>query len=254
MFAQSPAVPDVTRTSITVSEKISAEAPAAITVVDKLQLAANPGVNLDDRLRSVPGFSLFRRSSSVVANPTTQGISLRGLGSSGASRTLVLWDGIPLNDPFGGWVYWTRVDSEELERVEVARGPFSSLYGGNAMGGVINMITRPVDKRQLEVFGQYGSRDTTNYSLRVADRFFDKLGASFGYSRFQTGGYSPQEILRPAATVTGGIPVTGVQRWGTPTGGTTYQVGMRGRNWFEQEGMRGRADNSLSHTLIPTKQ
>ena len=55
------------------------------------------------------GFTLFRRSSSLVANPTTQGVSLRGTGSSGASRTLVLWDGIPLNDPFGGWVYWDRV-------------------------------------------------------------------------------------------------------------------------------------------------
>jgi Outer membrane receptor for ferrienterochelin and colicins len=81
------------------------------------------GVNLDDRLRSVPGFSLFRRSSSLVANPTTQGVSLRGLGSSGASRTLVLWDGVPVNDPFGGWVYWTLMAPEQLERVEISRGP-----------------------------------------------------------------------------------------------------------------------------------
>ena len=69
----------------------------------------NPGVSLDDRLRDIPGFSLLRRSSSLVAHPTTQGVSLRGIGSSGASRTLVLWDGIPVNDPFGGWVYWTRL-------------------------------------------------------------------------------------------------------------------------------------------------
>ena len=77
-------------------------------VVNQQQLQQTPGVNLDDRLRQVPGFSLFRRSSSLVANPTTQGVSLRAIGSSGASRTLVLWDGIPINDPFGGWVYWTR--------------------------------------------------------------------------------------------------------------------------------------------------
>ena len=70
-----------------------------------------PGVNLDDRLRDVPGFSLFRRSSSLASHPTTQGISLRGIGSSAASRTLVLFDGLPANDPFGGWVYWSRLQS-----------------------------------------------------------------------------------------------------------------------------------------------
>ena len=64
---------------------------------------------LDDQLRSVPGFSLFRRTSSRVANPTTQGVTLRGMSASGASRTLVLADGVPLNDPFGAWVYWDRV-------------------------------------------------------------------------------------------------------------------------------------------------
>ena len=55
------------------------------------------------------GFSLFRRSGSRYANPTSQGVSLRGLGASGARRALVLVDGLPLNDPFGGWVYWARV-------------------------------------------------------------------------------------------------------------------------------------------------
>ena len=64
---------------------------------------------LDDALRFVPGFTLFRRTGSRVANPTAQGVTLRGLGGSGASRALVLDDGMPMNDPFGGWVYWGRV-------------------------------------------------------------------------------------------------------------------------------------------------
>jgi len=101
---------------------MSAETPANVSVVDAQELDATPGTNLDDRLRELPGFSLFRRTSSVVAHPTTQGISLRGIGSSGASRTLVLWDGIPANDPFGGWVYWSQFIPEETGRVEVARG------------------------------------------------------------------------------------------------------------------------------------
>src|SRR5260370_26657219 len=88
------------RESITVTATISADTPAAVSVLHSTQLAESPGVNIDDRLRDVPGFTLFRRSSSVVANPTTQGVSLRGIGSSGASRTLGLFDGMPENDPF----------------------------------------------------------------------------------------------------------------------------------------------------------
>src|SRR6478672_4779798 len=102
------------------------------------QLQQLPGENLDDRLRYVPGFSMFRRSSSLAANPTTQGISLRGLGSSGASRTLLLWDGIPVNSPFGGWIYWTRLAPEDVERIEVSRGASTSVFGDRAMGGTIN--------------------------------------------------------------------------------------------------------------------
>ena len=67
----------------------------------------------DDVLRQIPSFSLFRRANSISAQPTTQGVSLRGIGPSGQSRTLVLLDGIPFNDPFGGWVYWTRVPLDQ---------------------------------------------------------------------------------------------------------------------------------------------
>src|SRR4051812_24237028 len=135
------------KTSITVMERVEAEAPASITVLDREDVEQQPGVNLDDRLRSIPGFSLFRRSSSLVANPTTQGVSLRGLGSSGASRTLILWDGVPINDPFGGWVYWTRVDPEELSRVEISRGASTSVFGDRAMSGAIALFSRPATRR-----------------------------------------------------------------------------------------------------------
>ena len=100
----------------------------------------------DDILRQVPGFSLFRRTTSRAANPTTQGVSLRGLGASGASRALVLSDGFPLNDPFGGWVYWDRAPRESIGSIEVASGGASHLYGSDALGGVINIIRTPVDR------------------------------------------------------------------------------------------------------------
>src|SRR3954447_6070220 len=117
------------RTTVTVNGTISSQTPASISVLNNQQLQTIPGIELDDRLRQVPGFSLFRRSSGIVANPTTQGVSLRGIGSSGASRTLVLWDSIPINDPFGGWVYWTRLDPSYMDRIEVERGAPTSLFG-----------------------------------------------------------------------------------------------------------------------------
>jgi outer membrane receptor protein involved in Fe transport len=135
--------PPPLKTTVTVNATISSEAPAAITDLTQQQLQQIPGVELDDRLRQVPGFSLFRRSSSLVANPTTQGVSLRATGSSGASRTLVLWDGILINDPFGGWVYWDRIDPNYIADVQIDRGASTSLFGDRALGGTITLLSPP---------------------------------------------------------------------------------------------------------------
>lgn len=133
--------PEAVRTSITVTEKVSAEAPAAVTRLGRERLSQMPGVHLDDRLRLIPGFSLFRRTSSLVANPTTQGVSLRGIGSTGASRSLLLWDGVPLNSPFGGWIYWNRVSPGEVQEVELSRGATTAVFGDKAMGGAMALFS-----------------------------------------------------------------------------------------------------------------
>jgi iron complex outermembrane receptor protein len=101
----------------------------------------------DDVVRQIPTFSLFRRRSSLASHPTTQGVSLRGIGPSGVSRTLVLLDGVPFNDPFGGWVYWSRVAIETADHIEVVDSSSSSLYGNYAMGGVIHFVTSPPARR-----------------------------------------------------------------------------------------------------------
>ena len=117
------------------------DVPAHLTLLDGADLAATPAQRVDEILRQTPGFSLFRRTSSAVAHPTTQGASLRGLAPSGAGRVLVLHDGFPLNDPFGGWVSWGEVAPAGLERIEVVPGGGSSLWGNYALGGVIHLVT-----------------------------------------------------------------------------------------------------------------
>ena len=118
-----------------------------MTSLDRAHIAAAPALRLDDQLRTVPGFSLFRRTSSAVANPTTQGVTLRGLSASGASRTLVVADDVPLNDPFGAWVYWDRVPLAALQRVDVLRGASGDVHGNDALGGVIRLTTRTSARR-----------------------------------------------------------------------------------------------------------
>jgi outer membrane receptor protein involved in Fe transport len=97
---------------------------------------------LDDALESVPGVSLFRRASSLAANPTTQGMSLRAIAPSGAGRALVTLDGAPQNDPFGGWVIWTALPSEGLEGATVVRGAGAGPYGAGALTGTISLQER----------------------------------------------------------------------------------------------------------------
>ena len=123
--------------TVTRMEQKADEAPASVTVLTRDDTEHSAAQTVDDLLRQVPGFSLFRRSSSLVTHPTTQGVSLRGIGPSGTSRALVLFDGVPANDAFGGWVYWGRVPMLGVERIEVVRGGGSSVWGNYALGGVV---------------------------------------------------------------------------------------------------------------------
>jgi outer membrane receptor protein involved in Fe transport len=110
------------------------------TVLNVIQLQTSP--LLDNALRQVPGLSLFRRNSSLSANPTVQGVSLRSIGASGAGRALVTLDGVPQNDPFGSWVIWSSLPSEDIEGVEVVRGAGAGPYGAGALTGVVALSER----------------------------------------------------------------------------------------------------------------
>jgi outer membrane receptor protein involved in Fe transport len=164
------------------------ETASSVSVITPQQLSTTAALRLDDVLRQVAGFSLFRRSGSRTANPTTQGVSLRGVGASGASRALVLVDGVPLNDPFGGWVYWGRVPRTSLSRVEVLRGGASHLYGSGALGGVVQVITREPSRSSLSLEISYGNQQTPDASMFVSAKK-GRWAATFGAEVSHTEGY-----------------------------------------------------------------
>ena len=186
-------VPATITESVTVtatrSERRTGDVPASVSMLDRQDIKQSPALVADDVLRQIPTFSLFRRTSSLASHPTTQGVSLRGIGPSGVSRTLVLVDGVPINDPFGGWVYWSRVPLENTDRIVVVDGSTSSLYGNYAMGGVINFVTNPATPKTVEVKAQYGSRNTPKVDF-LGSHVWGKLGVTVDGNVFDTDGYA----------------------------------------------------------------
>jgi len=146
------------------TDRVPAE-PSSQYVVSQQDVQTAGSLSLDDILRQAPGFELYRREGSLFANPTSQGVSLRGVGSNGASRAAVLLDGIPINDPFGGWVYWTQVPRVSIESVQVINGGASDMYGGGSLGGVVNIESRPLRSSFASVEMSYGNESTPDVSV-----------------------------------------------------------------------------------------
>jgi outer membrane receptor protein involved in Fe transport len=204
------------------------------TVLGAEDLRLLPAVTLDESLRAVSGFSLFRRSSAVSANPTTDGVTMRGLSASGASRGLVLLDGVPLNDGFGGWVTWTRLPTDAVARVDVDRGSAGDAFGSDALGGVIRIVTPTVDAPVASAGVDVGSTSLASLDLSGGLRrgrlsFF---GAS---SAFRTDGSIPT-----APEVRGVVDVPADATWVNGFGRLDVQAGT-GRQ-LTIEGWGGRDD------------
>ncbi len=143
----------------------SLESPVTTRLLTQNALNMTAAVTLDDQLRQLPGLELFRRSSSLVANPSSQGISLRGLGSTSASRTLLTEDDVPLNDPLGGWIHWQEEPELAVQSIELMRGGASDLYGSSAIGGVVSVIPVRPATDMFELRSSYGGEETFDDSL-----------------------------------------------------------------------------------------
>lgn len=165
------------------------EIPVNVTVLSRREIERAPAHTVDDLLRQVPGFHPLFQMSSTVSALTTQTVSLRGLGGIASSRSLVLLDGVPLNDPFIGWVPWSMISLEELERVEIVRGGGAGSWGNLALGGAIHLITRELDESALSVGLSGGGQSTFDLQVK-ASRTGKTVDGSLRSRVFHTDGYS----------------------------------------------------------------
>jgi vitamin B12 transporter len=162
------AVEQLTVTSARLPEAVGSPAFSTVTL-DAEQLSTSD--RLDEALEQVPGLSLFRRTVSNSSNASTQGVSLRAIAPSGTSRALVMLDGVPLNDPFGGWVIWTQLPYEDVGGAEVIRGAGAGLYGAGALTGTILLAERASDQGVID--GEVGSLSSARAGASQGEQLGD---------------------------------------------------------------------------------
>jgi outer membrane receptor protein involved in Fe transport len=168
-----------------------------VTEIGRFRLDHAASDRLEDVLRDVPGFQQFRRSDARTANPTSQGATLRALGGNASSRALLMLDGVPQTDPFGGWIAWPAYDPRRLGRIRVVRGGGSGANGPGALAGTIELDSAlPRDLEGAAAAFSYGSRDSRN--------------AFAGYGAHLGGGFV--SLSAAYASGDGFIPVVARQR------------------------------------------
>jgi vitamin B12 transporter len=136
---------------------------ASVVTIDADRIAQNASDRLESVLADVAGLQQFRRSDSRSANPTSQGISLRGIGGNASSRALLILDGVPQADPFGGWVPFPAYATDRLGRIRVTRGGGSGYFGPGALAGTVELESAAPDADDpLLASVAYGSRNAVD--------------------------------------------------------------------------------------------
>lgn len=210
--------------SATKTEQSSSDAPASVSVVSAKSIDNMNVHSPDQALKFTPGAYTTRTAGS---EPSVMGTNVVLRGIPDYSRTLVLVDGQTLNDPYIGAVTWESVPAETIKRIEVVPGPFSSLYGGSAMAGVINIITKEPTKREFALKAGYGTDNFKSGTFVYQDRPLEQLGVTFDYAYKQSDGFVKDEVLI-APSGAGGALVTGAQRTTDASGNLRYLIGDKG--------------------------
>jgi len=232
------------------TDKELENAPGSISVITKEDIQKRQVKHIDELVNIISGIYNLNRTHGMEST-----ITLRGF--PGQSRTLIMLDGITLNNAYTGGVNFRGTNyPEDLERVEVVKGPFSSLYGGYPMGGVVNFISRMPQKREFTLKTGYGggfNRDESMDDLRKAylsygDKLGDKFSLLISYGYQSTNGYPTNlnvQSTKPPAGVTGYIDTTDNQ------GNPRYIIGNQGDTkwWDDSFNIKAKYDLSKDTNL-----
>jgi iron complex outermembrane receptor protein len=179
------------------------QVPGKVSLINAKTIQATPAMQVDDVLRYTTGLNVHRTGGIYSMRPS---VTLRGLSGDEQARTLVLMNGVPINTSDEGGVNWNRINFYDIERIEVFKGPGSSLYGNNAMGGVINIITKKPEKPQ-EIYGGigYGTFNTFRQDLNASGRtkkgYYGTISQFYvqsdGYNNVPKADRSEYDIARP---------------------------------------------------------
>ncbi|RLB20853.1 MAG: hypothetical protein DRG76_10175 [Deltaproteobacteria bacterium] len=226
----------------TKTEKKVENAPGSVTVISSEEIERRNIRTVDEALSEIKGLFVKRNKGLM---DSTSSVRLRGF--KGDQYTLILLDGQPLNDAYSGGLEWGALPVNNIDRIEVIRGASSALYGGNAMGGVINIITKTPEKLEAVATGGYGTHDTYRYRLSIGNRFLDRLSLRLGYEVESTDGYVTTPVVRTiysgTGTVAGGYPMD--DKYGNPT---KWVVGDKGENRAEKSSIDAKATFDFSDT------
>ncbi|AHI06185.1 TonB-dependent receptor [Bdellovibrio bacteriovorus W] len=223
------------------------QSPGSVEVITNKDMEKRNVLSVDDALDTSAGVIVNRGKGIMDYNSS---IMLRGMPGQG--RTMVMMDGVVLNSPYANTVFLNAISTESLERIEVVKGPSSSLYGGSAMGGVIHLITKMPETREVSLsVGGGGSVDS------VAPDNFRRLRASYGdvflndkLKVYFSGDYQATDGYRSDAMITSQLaPLAGLSGYKTSrsvTGGQVYIIGDKGRNRAKQDSLHLKTEYLLT--------
>jgi len=222
--------------SATRSEQTVSSLPSTVNVIGAPAIAATSSGTVQDILRSIPGFATRDYQSGYIAGPSQSMVTFRGLGGSSAGRVLVLLDGLPIGDPFSGWLDWGRIPLPMLASAEVIRGGGSIIWGSRALGGVVNLRTVSPRRDEASISVERGSFDTW-HTTGIGSLKRGKFSAVIGADYLDTDGFilTPPDqagpVDKPQAmrnrVVSAKMTFDATETLQTWIGGSTFQGGER---------------------------
>lgn len=226
----------------------SPASPAYDTLeLDREQLVSTGSGRIEDTLSSVAGFQQFRRSDSRSSNPSAQGATLRSLGGNATSRALVLLDGVPMADPFFGFIPFSAIAPERLSNVVVTRGGGSGPFGAGALAGTIEL-----NSADLEMLGSYGGhfylndRGETETVAHLAGNLGEGFGVVSGRWDRGNGFFTTPKAQRVDASARAEYDSWSVQARGVAPLFDTIELQARGLVYDDQRTLRFEGADSSS--------